>query len=410
MENLPFDALPLDLSPLGIDPLGTLLINLGLLMWVLLGVYAVRLPSGAQFIVLFFLFLFTAAVMFAVDNVVVFYFAWEIAWLFAWAIGELPSEESPGRGLAFHLAAAFSSVTMIFALFVLVYNSGNFDLSAVSSAGVEWASFLVLAAVLLKTISLVGHAWREGQSRLGAASGAFLVTLGALVVGAYPFSRLLLGTFSALANWREVMLWIGLVAAAWSALAALGEDDIRRVVTYGAFSQLMVVFSALALPSPFGATGVVLILVVYTLAISVLFLAVGRVEANTGRRRLSALGGVATAMPTTAVVFVVAALALAAVPPLGAFVGQVMLISTLSQLNVPWPLGLYGVTLALTFFFLLRLFRGAFLGRLGLDLPGETSKLATGTLVVMSILVVGAGLLPFWTMDLFAPVVSYLVR
>jgi formate hydrogenlyase subunit 3/multisubunit Na+/H+ antiporter MnhD subunit len=115
-------------------------------------------------------------------------------------------------------------------------------------------------------------------------------------------------------------------------------------------------------------------------------------------------------MPLTAFVFILAALSLAAVPPLGAFVGQILLISTLFGLASIWPLVFYGLTLVLTVLYLLRLFRGVFLGRLGLSQAGERSRFAAGMLVILLALVVGAGLMPFWAINQIEPVVNFLLR
>jgi hypothetical protein len=151
MEFLTALTFPIDFSPLGIDPLGSFVLNFGIVLAILLCAYAVRLQGGGHFVVISFLFLFVSVILFAVDNAAVFYFTWEIAGFFAWAIGQVAVDPRPNTSaLPIHLAWGLSAVAMIFALFVLVTQSNSFDISAWSGDGVEWVSYLILASLLLK--------------------------------------------------------------------------------------------------------------------------------------------------------------------------------------------------------------------------------------------------------------------
>jgi formate hydrogenlyase subunit 3/multisubunit Na+/H+ antiporter MnhD subunit len=232
------------------------------------------------------------------------------------------------------------------------------------------------------------------------------------MIGIYPFTRLLLRIYADLGDsqWRDLTVWVGLVGAVVCAVAALGEDDVKRALSYGALGQLLAIFAALAVPSGRGLSGVLLVLLVYAFAITGLYLAFGIVEAATGERRLSTLGGLGSTLPGIGTLTLFAALALAGVPPLGAFLGQVLLLSTylrLSTLAVP---ALYVLGSLFTVLYLLRLFRGVFLGPSTNHGIVAISRFSVLGLMLVGGLVIVFAALPFWSEDLLSPIVGQMIR
>ncbi len=394
------------------DVLGAFLFGASLLLAAALFLFAVRMPGGGHLLALMLLFYLCAGLGLRHDNAAVFYLAWEVAALAAWAIGQLEPESNEMASLPTQLAGAMASMLMIVSLFALAAANGTLDLRAMSGEGLAWISLTLLAALLLKSLALVGYAWREGRQQMAWAAGAFQVTGGVFLIGIYPYGRLLLGIFGDLnqSYWRDAAVWLGLGGAVLCALAALGEDDAKRAAGYGALSQVLALFALLAVPSARGLAGTLLIALAYGGGIAALFLSLGLAEAATGERRLSALGGLAASMPGAALACAVAGLCLVGVPPLGAFVGQALVVSTLVQIGSPLPALLYAFVWLLTLLYVLRLFRGVFLGQRTSCRLVRTSAAAHVGLASIVLLLLAYGLLPFYSRGLIEPIVGQLMR
>ncbi|MHB9091048.1 MAG: proton-conducting transporter transmembrane domain-containing protein, partial [Chloroflexota bacterium] len=398
------------------DPVADLLLTLSGLLGLLLSIFSLRLRGGGHFFLMVAIFLGCEVFMTAADNVVIFMFAWLVAAFIAWAIGDLEAGEVESGQFSFplRLSGLLGLLLLIFGLFALWRETGVIVISLMKppAAGSGWINLVLLAAVILETLPLVGYTFRNSEPRLGWASSAFLVTGGAFMIGVYPYTRLLVGVYGSLefGLWREAAIWVGLGGAIVCALAALGEQDSKRIVSYGAFGQLLLIFAGLALPNPRGLLGVFLVLAVYTFATAALYLSLGLVEAATGTRSLSQLGGVGATHPNLGLASLMGALALGGIPPLGAFLGQVLLFSSYENLTSPWPAILYGLALLLNALYLLRLFRAVFLGAsLHEPLRVRTRVAGIGLAGVTATMLAFASL-PFWAEGILTPIVGYLLR
>lgn len=413
VETLPGQLIARWFEFLPPDPVADLLLSLALLLGGVLSTFALRLRGRGHFLILVVLFLVCETVMVAADNAIIFYLAWEVAALLLWAIGRLDAGDQPETETVWpvQVAGVVASIAMILGLWSLGRDSGTFVITHMRPAQAGWVSFAMLGAVLLKTLTLVGYAWRESPQRVAWASSAFLVTAGAFMIGIYPFARLLLGVYSDLSDslWREAALWVGLVGAVLCALAALGEDDVKRSLSYGALGQLLTIFAAMAVPSGRGLAGVMLVVLVYSGAVAGLYLAFGIVEATTGERRVSALGGVAARLPGVSLLSLFASLALAGVPPLGAFLGQTLVLATYLRLNSPLFAGLHFASLLLTTLYLLRLFGGVFLGPTTAPATGLPTRFSIIGLLLIAAVLVAFAFLPFWSEGVLDPVIAYLM-
>ena len=410
-------TLPLPLEGLGMTPFGGLLLFLTLAVGVLTSVYALRTPGGSGHLALFLFFLIVAVLLFMVDNALLFFLLWFVAALLAWGIGQNAlGEEREGTSILFLQLSGWVAITATgICFFVLHVSGGNtFSLSAMKPETTTWAGPVLLVSMLLMTSALMGCAWRGGRQPVAAAAGAFLATAGVFVMSVYPFAKLVLGIFGPLLDWRDLSLLVCLAVAVALALAALGEDDTRRIVSYLSFAQLLLVFVALSQPNRQGLASAVLLLVGYTFSCTAVFVALGAAERRGGAQRLSALGGLAAVSPGGAALFATAGLALAGLPPLGAFVGHLMLANSLMRLNALWPALLYAAGFVLIVFGFLRLFGGVYLGPLTASAPSDAGerprRLAVIAILPLAVAVVLAALAPFWGAGIMDTVAADLLR
>jgi NADH-quinone oxidoreductase subunit L len=143
-----------------------------------------------------------------------------------------------------------------------------------------------------------------------------------------------------------VVLVIGLLTAVYAATCALGQDDLKRVLAYSTISQLGYMFFALGLKAYAAA---LFLLVAHAFYKALMFLSAGSVMHGLGGEiDLRKMGGLRRAMPFTAAMFGVGALAIAGVPPLSGYFAkdQILEVANQSGYFVAWLVALAGAFLS----------------------------------------------------------------
>ncbi len=124
----------------------------------------------------------------------------------------------------------------------------------------------------------------------------------------------------------DVWLWTltiaGAVTAVFASIMALKQTDLKQALAYTTLMALGTLTLFLAADVGYAITAVMTFLVVHSLYKAALFLVVGIIDHATGTRDVNALGGLARAMPVTAVAAGVAALSMAGLPPFIGFIGK----------------------------------------------------------------------------------------
>jgi hydrogenase-4 component B len=142
------------------------------------------------------------------------------------------------------------------------------------------------------------------------------------------------------ASWGYFLLTLGVTSMLIGILYALQEDDLKRLLAYSSIENLGIVFTALGLGALLAAHGLLtLATIAYAAGMlhtlnhaafkSLLFLASGHIENETGTLDMNRLGGLAKRMRWTAGFFLVGAIAISALPPLNGFYSEWLLYQSL---------------------------------------------------------------------------------
>ena len=233
-------------------------------------------------------------------------------------------------------------VGFLFGIFVLGIGSHSFDLESVnfqallrhghvliglgqtgappvvhlSHTTLVVGAILLLAGVAGKSAQFPLHVWlpdaMAGPTPISALiHAATMVAAGIVVVArVYPVYQAAPVALTVLG----VMACITMLGAA---LAALAEDDLKRVLAWSTVRQLAYMAAGLSVG---GWTASIYHLLTHAAFKALLFLAAGSVLRNVGTNLMSEMGGLRKAMPVTFVTALVGAGALAGLPPFaGAF-------------------------------------------------------------------------------------------
>jgi len=132
---------------------------------------------------------------------------------------------------------------------------------------------------------------------------------------------------------------VGLVTMVFGAVVALFRHDLKSILAYSTISQLGLLVMLLGFSLKAAALAAVLHILNHAAFKAALFMSAGIVEHETGTRDIRRLGGLAKAMPITALVATLAAASMAGLPPLGGFISkELMLYQTpaVALFELPW--------------------------------------------------------------------------
>ena len=188
------------------------------------------------------------------------------------------------------------------------------------------------------------------------------------------------------------ILVVGLVTALYAALAAIGQDDIKRVLAYSTISQLGFMFLALGLRAYAAA---IFLLVTHAFYKALMFLSAGSVmHGMHDETDMKRMGGLRPLLPVTSIVFTAGALALSGVPPFAGFFSKDQIVAAASATGHPavWVLATVGAFLSALY--ISRLISLTFLGaRRSETGVHESPVVMTAPLGVLAVLSVTGGLL-----------------
>ncbi len=132
------------------------------------------------------------------------------------------------------------------------------------------------------------------------------------------------------------LLAVGVVTGLWGVILAAVQNDVKRLLAYSSIENIGVIFIGLGIATLAQAAGnnIVMTLALcgalmhtinHSLFKSLLFFGAGNIYSQMHTTHLDRFGGVAKHMPVTAILFLVATIAICALPPLNGFVGEFMI-------------------------------------------------------------------------------------
>ncbi|WP_318208646.1 NADH-quinone oxidoreductase subunit L [Streptomyces sp. SJL17-1] len=377
-----------------------------------------RYPSYAALVSLF-----TSAMLLVVysGDLMVLLVGWEIMGICSYfLVGHYwETPEARAASLKAFLVTKLGDVPFLIGLFALAADAGTFRitgvLGAVANGGLDHPTLialLLLAGVAGKSAQFPLHTWLP-DAMAGPTPVSALIHAATMVAAGIYFTARLLPVFAASAAAMTVLAVMAAITMVGSALAALAQDDIKRVLAYSTIGQLGYMAGALAVGDRGSA---VFHLLSHAAFKALLFLAAGTVIHAAGTNSLTAMSrmsGLAKRIPDAYWTMTVALLALAAIPPFaGFFSKEAVLVAaehtalgdrTVAPAGAGWTVLVAGLlTALLTAAYALRLWLRTFRGR-GAEAPdhGRQPIAMTSVLWVLAIPSLGFGLTVTYLDDWF---------
>jgi multicomponent Na+:H+ antiporter subunit D len=146
-------------------------------------------------------------------------------------------------------------------------------------------------------------------------------------VGVYALIRVFTLIFTAGEGYTEgIILLVGAVTMLVGVLGAIAQTDLRRVLSFNLVSGIGFILVGIGLGTALGLAGALYYTVHHIVVMSALFMGAGVIQRLAGADGLDRLHGFYTREPWIAVLFFLAAMSLAGVPPLSGFWPKVIVV------------------------------------------------------------------------------------
>ncbi|MGK5737365.1 NADH-quinone oxidoreductase subunit M [Micromonospora sp. URMC 103] len=281
--------------------------------------------------------------VFAAADVFLFYVFFEVMLVpMYFLIGSYGGHQRQYAAVKFFLYSLVGGLFMLAAVIGLwVVGGKTFDWQALSqvdiSTGTErWLFLGFFLAFAIKAPFFPFHTWLPDAG--GAApAGAAALLVGVLdKVGTFGILRYCLPLFPDAAKWfAPWALALGLIGIIYAALLAVGQNDLKRLVSYTSIAHFGFIGVGIFAFTTQAGTGAVLYMVNHGLATGLLFLVVGMLIARRGSALITDFGGAGKLVPVLAGVLFFAGLASLALPGTAPFVSEFLVLIGSFTVNKP---------------------------------------------------------------------------
>ncbi|HEY2791434.1 MAG TPA: NADH-quinone oxidoreductase subunit M, partial [Micromonosporaceae bacterium] len=302
-------------------------------------------------------FEFTMIGVFAAADIFLFYVFFEVMLIpMYFIIGSFGGPRRQYAAVKFFLYSLVGGLFMLAAVIGLwVVGGHTFDFnhllasaSAINQNTARWLFLGFFVAFAIKAPFFPFHTWLPDAG--GAApAGAAALLVGVLdKVGTFGILRYCLPLFPHASRYFAPLgLALALVGIIYGALLAVGQNDLKRLVSYTSIAHFGFIGIGIFAFTTQAGTGAVLYMVNHGLATGLLFLVVGMFVARRGSSSVTDFGGAGKLLPVLAGVFFFAGLASLALPGTSPFISEfLVLIGTFTAHKVVAIIATAGIILA----------------------------------------------------------------
>ena len=271
---------------------------------------------------------------------------WELTSLASFVlIGYYPekaqSRRSAQQGLLITVAGGLA---MLAGIVLLGTSTGTYRISELLEAGMGAAPTGVLGTTILILIAIGAfsksaqfplHSWLANAMVAPTPVSAYLHSATMVKLGVYLMARMN-PVLSGVELWTPMLVTVGTITMLCGALLALRETDLKRILAYTTIVSLGTLISLIGLDHPTATIAMVTFLIVHALYKACLFMVAGIIDHSVGTRDSAIIGGLARAMPLTAVIACAASLSMAGLPPLFGFISKEFIYEAALSAQVPY--------------------------------------------------------------------------
>ncbi len=320
----------------GVDALSLTMVWLTAISFLVAFIWSTNIEKRVKEYFVSFLILEAACIgVFVAFDLVAFYVFWEVMLIPMFLIiGVWGYAERIYAATKFFIYTFFGSLFLligVIGMYIYNYEVNNilstsyFDLLKLQLPfNWEVIFFLLLAlGFAIKVPMWPFHTWLPAAHVQAPTAGSVILAAVLLKMGTYGFVRFSLPWFPEASKYfMPVMFALGVIAIIYTAMMAIAQTHIKRLIAYSSVSHMGFVTIGTFALNPEGVNGAIITMISHGLTSGALFLAAGFIYERLHSYEMKDLGGMAKFVPVFATLFMISAMASAGLPGLSGFVGE----------------------------------------------------------------------------------------
>ncbi len=296
-----------------------------------------------------------------------FFYGWEVMTIGSYLL-ILRGKKSLPHAYSYALFS-IGGAYLILSGFGLTYaGTGSLELMSLADVSAYVPVIFAFLAIgfMTKMASLGLHIWLPGAHAEAESDVSPMLSAILLKVGVFGLFILMIamGANPEAQKVSYVLGWIAALTILVGNMAALHQEDAKRLMAYSSIGQLGYILFGMAMMTHLGWMTAITFTINHFMYKSVLFLTIGAVVLKTGTHYMYKMGGLIKNMPLAFIAVLIAIIAVSGIPPLSGFAGKWFLYHAI--IDKHWYLQgvitLFGGIVA--FLYLYKLIHSIFLGQL----------------------------------------------
>jgi len=307
----------------------------------------------------------------SVQNAMVFLIFWEIMAVSAFilVIFENYKASTLKAGINYLINSHISIVFIMLGFIYVAFKTNSYSFAAIADFSSHQST---LAGTILFFFFFIGfaikagfvpfHTWLPYAHPAAPAHISGIMSGVMIKIGIYGILRMLLLIKSDYTTVGYIILIISLISGIYGVMLAIIQHNLKRLLAYHSIENIGIIGIGIGIGciglgtannwmTILGFSGALLHTLNHSLFKSLLFFSAGNVYQSTHTLNIERLGGIVKLMPQTAILFLIAALAICGLPPLNGFVSEFLIYGGLYN----WLLSADTVSLIVTVFSILGL-------------------------------------------------------
>ncbi|WP_189426217.1 hydrogen gas-evolving membrane-bound hydrogenase subunit E [Devosia pacifica] len=297
--------------------------GIGTLIIIYAGAYLAGHEHQGRFLGFMMAFMGAMLGLVLADNMLALFTFWELTSVSSFMLIGFDHYRQAARRAATQalVITNFGGLALLFGAVLMHQLSGSWDMSAIRVGDLQLDAHplygLVLALFLIaaftKSAQFPLHFWLPNAMEAPTPVSAFLHSATMVQAGVYLLARMspVLGGTD---MWTVLLMSFGGVTLLWGAFAALKQTDLKQMLAQTTIASL----GLLVMLIGYGNEAAIAAMVVYFIAHAFykagFFMLAGVIDHEAGTREITALGGLARAMPVSFVAAVLAGIAMVGLP------------------------------------------------------------------------------------------------
>ena len=343
-------------------------------------------------------------IMVSSNDLILFYLGLDLQSLSLYILASIDRDNlrSSEAGLKYFILSALSSGLLLYGC-SLIYGfcgSTNFDIIAQelnpNNTGGVFAMVFILVGLSFKIAAVPFHMWTPDVYEGSPTSITNFFAVVPKIAGFAVLIRFMQVPFSnIILEWQTILVFISLASMILGAVAAIGQNNIKRLIAYSSIGHIGYALAGVATGSINGYNSSIVYLFIYVVMSIGLFSCVFLMKKDgVYTEKIQDLSGISKKHPLIAISFLIILFSLAGIPPLGGFFAKFYVFMAVIESEM-YLLAIMGLlTTVISAFYYLRIIKIIYFDEMKTSLDYIKNLNISGTIFISCIFLITFFLYP----------------